>query len=392
MVILGLLALATSYFLTPVVAGLAWKLDAVSRPDGTRRTHARPTPELGGLGVLGALTVAVLGRLFLADLPPLDWHLLLGLGGSASLYCLLGLLDDKVEMRARTKLAGQFLAVAPLLLAGRYFTGIELLGWTVPLGYLGIPATVCWVVLIVNAMNLIDGMDGQASSIGIVGALTVAAIAFMQDQFMVATMGLGLAAGLFGFLLHNLPPAKIYLGDCGSLVLGFLLAVLAMEVSPTESTLSLSLAAPLLFLPIFDLLLAVSRRLLAGEPITHGDRLHIHHRILDKGVGVWAALAIVMSISLYGGVLALVSAVFGWHVFTWGAMAALVALCIKMRLAGHTEVRDALRLLRNRWSPRSSEEESAAPAPVLSLVEHDLPSPPRKQAVAEDLGKEEAAA
>jgi UDP-GlcNAc:undecaprenyl-phosphate GlcNAc-1-phosphate transferase len=293
MVAIAILALATALVagaLAPVMRRVGFAVGAIDRP-GQRKVHSSEVSRLGGVAVWGAVLYVV----FLAALMGVidgetfaqvrvSWS---ALAGGAALLATVGIVDDVRGLRARTKLCAQ-VAAASLVVAGgcvvreatNPFTGSSL-----PLGWLGIPVTVLWVVGVTNALNLIDGLDGLAAGVGLIVSGTLCLISLSVGRADVAMLTGILAGGLVGFLYFNFNPATIFLGDCGSLVLGYALAVFSVESAHKGATAVLVLA-PILALgvPIMDTMLAVVRRVLVSSSIMAPDRHHIHHRLIALGL------------------------------------------------------------------------------------------------------------
>jgi len=338
MAVAALVAFLCSLLLTPAVAAIAWRLGAVSHPDGGRRRQPRSTPLWGGLAVLiglyaGAAVASGAGVIATEDA---TWTAAILL--SAGIICLLGCYDDARAISASSKLAGQLLAIAPLLLAGFHAERLLVFGLEVELGWLGVPLTAAWLILAINALNLLDGMDGLASSTGICVALSIAGVATVLEASAPVLPALLLAAALAGFLFHNFPPARVYLGDAGSLLVGLMLGAMAMQWSEKGPlTMNGALAAILLLLPLADTGLAVVRRLLKQQSLFHGDRGHIHHRLLDRGFSTAQALAMLGGLSLVNGCLAFWAVASGQDWLAWSAVAAGLPLLVYARVLGHEE-------------------------------------------------------
>lgn len=337
--IVWLAALAVSHLLTPLAGGVGRRLQAVSHPDRFRRLHAAPTPQSGGLAVCVGLVLA-LGASVLLGMSPEGWALRGAIAVSAIGFCLVGLYDDIIMLRARQKLALQVLALLPVLAAGLWVERVSILGCEFFLGKWGLAWTALWMLLGVNAMNLIDGMDGLAGTVGSVVALGTAAVALVQGHVEAAVAAVALAGALGGFLIHNLPPAKIYLGDCGSTLVGFALACLTVEAA-SGGTRCMPLIVPslLFFVPLLDTGLAILRRVLLGRGIMTGDREHMHHRLLDRGLSTARALLVLGSFTLLT-----VAAALGGQILGQGLMAALVVVGATVGLAfsgwiAHEELR-----------------------------------------------------
>ncbi len=259
---LWLCSFALSLLLTPVCRDLALRFRCVDRPDNGRKLHARPVPRIGGIPIMAAcLPLVVLWR------PVFP---------SVLLIFAAGLWDDLFGLRARKKLGVQAAAAALACLAGVSIG--EQAWWSAPL-------TILWLVGCTNAFNLIDGVDGLACGLGLIAALTMLAAALVHGQYTLALAAAPVAGALCGFLPYNFHRASVFLGDSGSLSLGFLLGIYAVTWSNATNTLP-GMAAPLvaLSIPLLDTVLAVARRAIGGQPIFAADRRHIHHLMLDRGL------------------------------------------------------------------------------------------------------------
>jgi UDP-GlcNAc:undecaprenyl-phosphate GlcNAc-1-phosphate transferase len=347
------IALAVSLALTPAAQKLAIQVDAVSRPDGKRRLQSRPIPVWGGLAVCVAVVLGLVAAHSLDSSAQSYTTFLAALGVSAGLVCLLGCYDDLRDMDARWKLVGQIAATVPIVAAGFWVDHLTIFGHSLHLGWLGVPWTFAWLILGMNALNLIDGMDGLASSIGIVISLAIACIAATHDMYGVMVLSLTFVGALTGFLVYNSPPAHIYLGDCGSMLTGLVLSSLALVVSFEQpGTVSLTVAAALLFVPLLDTALAILRRTLQGGSFMAADRGHVHHRLLDRGFGVWQALGFLAGLSVVASSMAWMTSRTGHELITWLALGALMAVMVRSRLMGHEEWALVLRFASHSIAPR----------------------------------------
>lgn len=300
--------------LTPLIRGLARRRSWLDPPDPPRKLHRAPVPRIGGVAVYlsfllsYALGVATLERLFGSPLAPLGWWAPLILACTAVL--MVGLADDIVGVKPAAKLAVQAAAAFYLYLQGY---SIELLsnpfgGEPLVLGSLSLPITLVWFVGMSNAFNLIDGLDGLAAGVGLFSTSSVLIAALLNDRPEIALSAAALAGALLGFLRYNFNPATIFLGDCGSLFVGFVLAGLAVRGSMKSST-AIAVAAPLLALavPIFDTALAALRRLLRGRSIFEADADHIHHRLLRRGLSQRTVVIVLYGVAALFGALSLLT-------------------------------------------------------------------------------------
>ena len=325
--------------LTALVRLAARRWRVVDRPDAERKFHKGRVPLWGGVAVYLAM---VLGLLAAMGQPPLAspelGSLAAALIPAAGLACLFGALDDLWRFASRTKLVLQFLAVMPVVAAGYWIDRIVVFGCPIALGWVGIPLTILWLLGCINALNLIDGMDGLASIVGLSAAAMMSIIAVSMGNNHVAVIAIVLAGALGGFLVYNLPPASIFLGDSGSTVIGLVLGILGMQgAMKTSATLAITAPAVIMTLPMFDVVLAVVRRKLTGRSYAAADRQHIHHRLLDRGLRPWQVLCILGAVCLTTGAAATAATVFRKDALAWITAVSLVVLMIRLRLFGHYE-------------------------------------------------------
>jgi UDP-GlcNAc:undecaprenyl-phosphate GlcNAc-1-phosphate transferase len=317
--IAGLAALAAfiiNIVLTPFIIRLAHRYKWYDFPD-RRKIHTGLIPRLGGPGIFISLLAAcllapILGFLVSGRSESLSLPLRLLAPAFGILFIhLLGLIDDFKSLRALLKFALQ-LAAAAVVTSGGYVIRsltIPYLGST-SLGIFAYPVTVLWIVAISNAVNLIDGMDGLAGGIAAFAALAMGIIALIQGQILPAIFALAVFGATVGFLVYNFPPAKIFMGDSGSYLLGFCLAVLPlMGISKVAAFGSLILPITLLTVPIVDTASAIFRRLRQGRSIASPDKEHIHHKLLQIGMSERQILAVIYGFSVYLGVVAITSVI-----------------------------------------------------------------------------------
>ena len=324
--------------LTAAVRAVARRRGIVDRPDGQRKLHGRPVPLLGGVAVYGAVTLGLLAVHFTAGATLKFTELSTAWMIAAGFVCFVGSIDDCFSLPSRVKLVLQVLAVLPLVLLGYYVDRIVAFGYPITLGWLGIPLTVFWLVGCINALNLIDGMDGLASIVGLSTAAMLGVIAASQGQEHVALMALILTSSLAGFLIYNLPPASIFLGDSGSMVIGLTVGVLGIQGAlKTSATLAITAPAVVMTLPMFDTVAAVVRRKLTGRRFDSPDRLHIHHRLLERGFSPWQVLCLLGALCLTMGAAATAATIFRRDALAWIAAMSLIVLMIRLRLFGHDE-------------------------------------------------------
>lgn len=328
--------LAGTLVLTPLAMRLARRLGALDRPDGRRKLHKAPVPLLGGVALFVALTLGLGVHAIAADSESslhLPWTIVL----SAGFLCLVGCWDDVRPMRVRWKLAGQALATLPVIAAGYYATNLGVGPITIELGWMGIPLTVLWLIAGINALNLLDGMDGMASVVGLMLSASIALIAAVFQLTELLVVSLVFVGGLLGFLAYNSPPARIYLGDAGSMIIGFVVSFLALRVATAGDITVPSVPLVLISVPLLDSGLAVIRRWLSRKPIWQADRGHMHHRLLERGLNVWQAMALVAGLCLATGLAGYVAAVLNRQIVATLMVAALFVALVPARFCGYHE-------------------------------------------------------
>lgn len=287
-----IIALLASFLLTPYIKQLAVKIGAVDKPD-KRKVHTQVMPRLGGLAIYLATMLAIVCSM------PITRDLLgILLGGTW--IVIVGVLDDKYSLPARVKLAGQMIA-AVILVA--FDVKIEWLnnpfGGYFYLEYLSIPFTVFWVISFINVVNLIDGLDGLAAGVSGIASITVILVAVHQGYFPVATLTAALAGGIIGFIHYNFNPATIFMGDTGSMFIGYMLAAISIfGAVKSAATIALLVPAIALGLPIMDTAFAILRRYSNGRPIFQPDKGHLHHRLLTMGLSQRQAVLLMYGISI----------------------------------------------------------------------------------------------
>lgn len=294
-------SLAATFAATPLVRVLSTRLGWIDRPSD-RKVHPMPTPTAGGL----AIAAGVLAGIIVASRTPLFAEVAVGGGdvqaalAAAAAIIVLGVVDDVKGVSAATKLVGQIFAAGLVVLFG-----VQLLFFYLP-GQgivsldptLAIPLTVLWIVVMVNALNLIDGLDGLASGIAAIGALSFFAYLVRsggdESASAAALLTIVVAGAAVGFLPWNFNPARIFMGDVGSMLLGLLLGIATISgvgrnpyppAGGDLAAIAIPVALPLfvLAIPILDVALAVVRRVRSGKGLAHADKEHIHHRLLDIG-------------------------------------------------------------------------------------------------------------
>lgn len=322
-VVCGLIALVAVVALTPLAAQLARRVGAVSEPSA-RDIHSRPMPLLGGLAILCGFLIPVIYYLPVFDTPAK------GLVVGATLVSLLGALDDILDLNPAIKLAGQIgCAVIPVA------SGLTIDHITLPLlgvGDLGpaqYPITILWFVALCNMINFIDGMDGLAAGVSAIGLTTFAVLAASLDRAVPAIIAASVAGAAVGFLAHNFHPARIFMGDAGSMLLGFVIAGVAVSgVMKSAAALAIGLPLIVLAIPILDTSFVVLKRIKHGLPVYSADKSHFHHRFSSIG---WGQRRTVVAMYLWCAVMSGIAIIIS---FRFGGLIGVAAALTVAVLAG----------------------------------------------------------
>lgn len=302
--IIGVVGALCAFALTPAVRALAFRIGAVDVPGG-RRIHTVPTPRLGGVAVFGAILFSLaLGWMldpFIRRVFAVHAMRLGALGAASSCLLIVGAIDDRRSVKATIKLLVEIAAAALVVIPGYRIHAV----FGVETGWLDASATVLWIVAVTNAINMVDGLDGLAAGLSLIISASLFSIAIFLGSLGTAAILAALCGALLGFLCHNFHPARIFLGDSGSLLIGFLLAVTAVDSSSKAATVA-AILFPLLSLglPLAELVLTAMRRMLrwirvvrldtgtqryefsffGGPALFTADCEHIHHRMLAMGI------------------------------------------------------------------------------------------------------------
>ncbi len=281
----------------PVAKAASLHFGILAQPS-TDRPHERPTALLGGLAVMAGFVAAV-G--FVGVLSGLPYHSIPWLAGFAVAMCLVGLLDDIVDLQPRWKLVLELAAIGALVWWGPHLDFL-------PYHAVNIALTILWLITATNAFNLIDGIDGLAGGVGIVAALSIATVAGLHQHSGTMVAALAIAGALAGFMVFNFPPASVFMGDEGALAVGLVLGVLSIQASRFgEGSLPARLAMPLLALmvPILDTVTVTVTRLATGNPISRRGLDHSHHRLTRLGMSSTRAAATLIGLQVIAGACAI---------------------------------------------------------------------------------------
>lgn len=307
-----LLPLVATFLVTPVAARLAHRYEILDHPQDHKH-HETATPYLGGVAVAAGLVL--IGFVAAVSSAQLLTILLCGIA-----LLIVGLVDDRYNVGPLIKLGVEIGAALALWLAGvrAGFFGTV---------WLDLPLTILWIVAVTNAVNLVDNMDGLSSGLVAIAALTFFAIAADKGDFLVAAFAVALAGASIGFLRHNFPPASIFLGDAGTLFLGFLLAALALKLDMIEQAGPVRAAAPLLILgvPLLDMVVVVIARIREGRPIYVGGTDHSSHRLTYRG---WSGHAVAFTMYAAQLVMSCAALFIAYASEVWALIAVIAAAVV----------------------------------------------------------------
>ncbi len=331
-------AVVFSWAMMPMLSTYAKKVGLVDHPDNKRKLHQTAIPMVGGISLFISVLVMVplaasigltfkpffqsvheilfgwipvdFGRRSLR-VSPVDYRELTGLAIGSAILVFVGILDDRYQIRGRQKLFGQIVATTVLILFGFHFSEIAIAGFHFKFQIFSVFFVYAWVLAAINSVNLLDGADGIAGSIGVIMSLALSMMAVYTGQMLNALVAIVIAGALLGFLRYNFPPAKVYLGDTGSMLIGFLLAAIAIRCTSKQGS-AFAFFAPVAFLaiPFIDTAAAIIRRRLTGRSIFAVDRGHLHHSLMKQGYSPKIALLWVVALSAMtavGGILSFVN-------------------------------------------------------------------------------------
>jgi UDP-GlcNAc:undecaprenyl-phosphate GlcNAc-1-phosphate transferase len=321
-------------------------------PDGRRKHQAHAIPTAGGPAVFLAALIAICAASAadheVADAFSAHTSRNVALLVASAMIITLGLLDDRFNLKARYKLIGQVAAILVLVVPGGFLIEkISCFGWHIEFGTLAIPATGFWLLTCVNALNLIDGMDGLLGLIGLVALGSLAIIACMAGQLFPAAIALAMAGAIIGFLWFNLPPASIYMGDAGSMLIGLIVGAIAIPAAfKGPATVAFLTPVAILILPMTDTAAAVIRRKLTGRGLATTDRGHLHHVMQRHGLTTPKVLAVTTLFGLCAACGAFATTLLNNDVYAFVAACGVVMTLVGTRLFGHAEFRLVVQRLR----------------------------------------------
>lgn len=308
----------TVLVVTPLVMKLAIKIGAVDKPN-YRKVHSKLMPRLGGL----AIFIGVIIGYFVSGLYN---ERMKGIIVGALIIVILGILDDKYELSAKIKFLVQIGAASIVVSTGLTIDFIQVPFFDkIELGWMAIPITILWIVGITNAINLIDGLDGLAAGISIIGISTIAIMAGAYNKVMILSLAVILIGSILAFLFYNFHPAKIFMGDTGALFLGYSISILSL-LGLYKSVTLFSFIIPIIILgvPIFDTFFAIIRRIVNKMPISSPDKSHLHHRLMAIGLSHRQTVLVI-----YGfGIIFAISALLLKSTTLWGSLLIIFGLII----------------------------------------------------------------
>lgn len=342
------LGLCLNLVLTPLARVIALAIGLVDQPDGRRKLHEIPIPLAGGPALYTSLILTLLIVCIADRVYPMvhmsDASAIIGLFFGGTLLCGIGILDDARGLRGRYKLLGQIAAVGVVIACGVQVEHVHLFSRDISLGAASVPLTAFFLLGAINSLNLIDGMDGLLGSVAAIVCLAFGVMAVVCGQGFASLVAFAMAGSLVGFLRYNFPPARVYMGDSGSMLVGLVVGVLAIH-SSLKGPATLALAAPMcvLIIPILDTMAAIVRRKLAGRSVFITDRGHLHHCLLRSGLSRPASLGVVGGLCLVATIGGVVSIVTSTELVAGIAVLTVVGILLVTRLFGYNEARMILR-------------------------------------------------
>jgi len=331
-------AFIVANLMTPVVKSFAKQVGAIDIPDAKRHIHKSPTPRMGGLAIFIAFLVSVL---IFANITTQVQGILLG----AILIVVVGAIDDVLNLNAWLKFGVQILAAVIAVLSGVLINVVSnpLLmtsGQALTIGVLSVRVTIIWIVAVTNSVNLIDGLDGLACGVSSIACLTLLVVSLLvpDANSNVVIILAALFGACIGFLPYNLNPAKIFMGDTGALMLGYILATVSViGMFKFYAIITFILPVLALAVPILDTTFAFTRRLMHGQSPFHADRGHFHHKLLDMGLNQKQAVAVLYAVSAILGLAGVLLTATGIVKMFVALLAFVIAACIWLFVFRHNK-------------------------------------------------------
>ena len=388
LLVLPTCAFLAALLITPVTSAIARRNGWVDQP-GLRKIHREPVAYLGGAAVMVAFLFAICAAPWLPVVRTLevtlDRQVVAILVGGVIMFGV-GLRDDILRMGAMTKLFVQLAAAGLVVLSGVSIDGIwlsrpegvdilsflgdyEVGGARIDFGVFGVPLTILWIVGATNALNIIDGLDSLASGLSLVACGAIAWTAFQEDHVALGLMLIALMGSIGGFMPHNLHPARVFLGDAGSLSIGFMLSASAALVASGATTLSgFSIPLVALGVPILDTTFAMIRRFIEGRSVMSADRNHIHHRLIQLGFGQRKAVAVLVFTSAAATSAVVYASTMGDTAQLWALAVGLLGLTFLFSSSGAIRIKESLEAFRQVASSAKSVSDEKHAVDELALA------------------------
>jgi len=332
LILLTIVCFISAFTLTPVIIKLAIKLNVVDEPC-QRKIHKSPIPTLGGLAIFSGFLIGLL-----VVQPDSPYHFFILLGALFTIF--LGLFDDIYPLSSKSKFVSQIVIASVVVIGGDLKVSFINLpfGGQIEFGWFSIAIAIFWIVGITNAINLIDGLDGLSAGISAIVLLTIGIMANFMGNVYVSSMSLILFWSIIGFLPYNFHPAKIFMGDTGSLFLGYMIAVLSLLGFKNVTLISFAIPILILAVPIFDTFVAIIRRIIQKRPISSPDRSHLHHRLLQLGLSQRQA---VLFLYLLSGLFSVAAILFSMSTIWGAALIVTISLLVIQLLVEMLELIDS---------------------------------------------------
>ena len=315
-----LLTFCVAIVTTPLTIILAKRWDIVDMPNN-RKVHKTPIPTIGGVPIYISFIVGLLiADPFEPEIKPIV------IGGGVLL--LLGLIDDVVDLKAWIKLLVQIFVAGIVVYYGIMIDFISPFGYLIEFGFWSIPVTIIWVVGITNAFNLIDGLDGLSSGVAVIALTTIGFISILQGNIFIMLICVILIGSLLGFLVYNFHPAKIFMGDNGALLIGYIISVVSLLGFKNITLISLFFPLVILGVPFIDMFFAVIRRYKKGVSIVGADKEHLHHKLIKLGFSHRQTVILIYTIAIMFSAASIVL----YHSTNWGVLIIFVLLLITIQL------------------------------------------------------------
>ncbi len=337
-------SLVLSLGLTPLMIVASRRWDIMDIPD-VRKAHNKPIPLMGGVAIYLATIVATVLYVMLFEVIPLQFNMIIAFLIGISGVTMMGLIDDILSLSPRRRLIVLFiLAVIVLIGCLQFYFPKTLL--EDPLLAIGTSVVVVfWIVAITNATNFTDGLDGLASSLSLVSALSFAVIFFIQGRNQLALpTTLALCGAITGFLIYNFHPAKIFMGDAGSMFIGFMLGILSIMSMSQKTIIVFVVPVFLMIVPIADMCMSILRRLLLRKPVMKPDKMHFHHILIGRFKNHRVAVLILMAVQMVFAFIGVIIYFLELYILGWILLAVLVMFAIVYTLVKVRKIKQALQI------------------------------------------------